>query len=102
MLGLLVILISKSWDAPPWGRACLSYTGTHAERGGLFISARVFFPCMMSFMDGWKASRKTNTTSFTIHNHYTFSCINSTKILDEILVQGWPEEGWSDHKITKE
>jgi hypothetical protein len=25
---------------------------------------------------------------------YTFSCINSTKILDEILVQGcWPEDG---------
>jgi hypothetical protein len=87
MLGLLLILISKSWGCPPppSGQACLSYIATHAQKGrGLFIYARVFFPvwCHPWMDDGtdgrtdeWtshvmkKASRKMTTTSFTICNN---------------------------------
>jgi hypothetical protein len=73
MLGLSLILISNSWGCPPWGRACLSWTATHAQRRGgrVFISARVFFlydAWRDEWMDGWKASQKMNTTSFTICN----------------------------------
>ncbi len=48
----LLILISKSWGCLPRGQACLFLdSDTYTERE-LFISARVFFPCMMPSMDG--------------------------------------------------
>jgi hypothetical protein len=47
MLGLLLILISKSWGCPPppgLGMAFLDSDTCAEEGGGLFIFARVFFP----------------------------------------------------------
>jgi hypothetical protein len=64
------------------GRACLSWTGTHAGGGGVIYFCQGFLSCMMPSMDGWwnrwidgwmeKASRKTTMTSFTICNRYTY------------------------------
>ncbi len=74
MLGLLLILISKSWGCLPPGPGMLFLdSDTCAEGGGLFISAWVFFPVwchpwMDDGMDWWKASWKTTTTSFIICN----------------------------------
>jgi len=46
MLGLLLMLISKSWGCPPpgLGMAFLDSDTCAEEGGGLFIFARVFFP----------------------------------------------------------
>jgi hypothetical protein len=74
MLGLLLILISKSWGCPPLGAGHAFPRQRHMHKGGgLFIYAKVFFrlwchPWMDDGMDGWKASQKTTTTSFTICN----------------------------------
>jgi hypothetical protein len=76
MLGLLLILISKSWVCTPRARHAF-LRQRHMRRGGVIYFCQGFFPCMMPsmdgwrdrWMDGWKASRKTITTSFTICNH---------------------------------
>ncbi len=69
MLGLLLILISKSWGVPPWPG--MPFLDSDTCAGGLFISARVFFLVWCHpWMDGWKASEKTTTTSFTICNKF--------------------------------
>jgi hypothetical protein len=44
MLGLLLILISKSWGCPPLGPAMPFLDRDTCTEEGLFISARVFFP----------------------------------------------------------
>ncbi len=76
MLGLLLMLISKCWGWPPpppgLGMPFLD-RNTCAEGGagggGIFISPKVFFLVWCHpWMDGWKASRKTTTTSLTICN----------------------------------
>ncbi len=66
MLSLLLILIWKSWGCPPCGRACLSYTTTHAQTGGyLFLPGFSFMydaihGWMMRRMDGWMKSFTKN------------------------------------------
>ncbi len=52
--------------APPLGRACLSSTTTHAQRGCYLFLSR--FSSLYDAIHGWmeKASRKTSTMSFTI------------------------------------
>jgi len=60
MLGLLLILISKSWRCPPPPRVGHAFPGRHNMRKGgvLFISARVFLlygshPWTDDRTDGW-------------------------------------------------
>jgi hypothetical protein len=66
---LTTILIYQNLEGgPPWGRACLSWTVTHAQGGGLFIFIRVLFlvwchPWMDDEMDGWMGK------SFTKNDH---------------------------------
>jgi hypothetical protein len=76
-MGLLLILISKSWGClPPPGAGHAFPIQWHMRRGGgrLFISARVWcHPWMDDKTDGWKASQKTTTTSFTICNFHCSS-----------------------------
>jgi hypothetical protein len=50
MLGLLLILISKSWGWPPLGAWHAFPRPRHMRGGGLFIFVR--FSCMMPSMDG--------------------------------------------------
>ncbi len=58
MLGLLLILISKSWGCPPC-QSCLSSTATHAKRGDyLFLPGfsslyDAIHGWMTGWMDGW-------------------------------------------------
>jgi len=64
-----LILISKSWGCPPFEAGHAFLGQRHMCRGGLFISARVFFPYdvihrwMMEWMDGqitWKSFTKND------------------------------------------
>ncbi len=85
MLGLLLMLISKSWGChPPPGWACLSrqrHMCTGGGGGGIFLF-QGFFHCNIptmdgwrdGWMDGWKASRKTTMTSFTVCNYNLVCC----------------------------
>jgi hypothetical protein len=62
-LGLLLILISKSWGCPP-GPGIPFLDSDICAEGGLFISARVFFPVrchpwMDDGTDGWMDGRVT-------------------------------------------
>jgi hypothetical protein len=78
MLGLLLILISKSWGCPP-GAGHPFPRQWHMRRGEgdaiyLFLPGfsslyDAIHGWMMGWMDGWKASRKTTTRSFTICNN---------------------------------
>jgi hypothetical protein len=74
VLGLLLILISKSWGCPPLGLGMPFLDSDTCAKGG---GGYLFLPGFSSLydaihgwmtgrMDGWKASRKTTTTSFTI------------------------------------
>ncbi len=76
MLGLLLILISKSWGRPPGGGHAFP-KHRHMRRGGgggVIYFYQGFLPFMMPSMDGWwdgwmkKTSWKTTTTSFIICN----------------------------------
>ncbi len=74
MLGLLLILISKSWGCPPLGRGMTfvdSNTCAEGRGGYLFLPGfsslyDIIHGWMTGRTDGCKASRKTTTTSFTI------------------------------------
>jgi hypothetical protein len=67
VLGLLLILISKSWGCPPLGLGMPFLDSDTCAKGGgvLFISARVFFlvwchPWMDDGTDGWMESFTKN------------------------------------------
>ncbi len=77
MLGLLLIFISKSWGCHPPGAGHAFPRQRHMCREG--VRGYLFLPGFSSLydaihgwmtgeMDGWKASRKMTTTSFTICN----------------------------------
>jgi hypothetical protein len=54
MLGLLLILISKSWGhPPPPGTGHAFPRQRHMRRGGVIYFCQGFLPCMMPNMDGW-------------------------------------------------
>jgi hypothetical protein len=76
MFGLLLIYWYQNLEGAPPGPGHAFPWQRHMcrGRGGLFISVRLFFPVwchprMDDGMDGWKPSRKTTTTSFTICNY---------------------------------
>jgi hypothetical protein len=76
LVGFVADIDIKILGVPPRDRACLSYTATHAQRGGLFISVRVFFPVwcypwMDDGTDGWMDGRVTSK-SFTKYDHDVF------------------------------
>jgi hypothetical protein len=77
MLGLLLILISKSWGCPPRGLGMHFLDSDTCAEGGGYLFLPGFFSLydaihgwMTRQMDGWmdgsreKASRKMTTTSF--------------------------------------
>jgi hypothetical protein len=85
MLGLLLILISKSWGCPPLGLGMLFLDNDTCTRGGGYLFMLRFSSLydaihgwMMGRTDGWtdgwtghvmkKVSWKTTTMSFTICN----------------------------------
>jgi hypothetical protein len=72
MLGLLLILISKSWGCPPLGARHAFPTQRHMRRGGVIYFCQGFFPCMMQFMDGWMDGSR-DEKSFTKNNHDVLS-----------------------------
>jgi hypothetical protein len=54
MLGLLLILISKSWGCPhPRARHAFPRQ-RHMHRRGGYLFCQGFLPCMMPSMDGWQ------------------------------------------------
>jgi hypothetical protein len=74
-VGFVVDIDIKILGMPPRGRACLSQTHAHWGGGGnLFLPGfsslyDAIHGWMTGRMDGWKASRKMTTTSFTICNN---------------------------------
>jgi hypothetical protein len=94
MLGLLLILISKSWGCPPPGARHAFPRQRHMGRGGVIYYCQRFLPCMMPSMDVWwdewieKASRKTTTTSFTICNGLEIPLIVTRSIYPDFHIQG--------------
>ncbi len=76
ILGLLLILISKFWGCPP--RARHAFPRHMRKKGGLFISARVFFfvwchPWMDDETNGWMES-------FTKNYHNVLTICNGSAI----------------------
>ncbi len=60
MLGLLLILISKSWGCPALGpHMPFLDSDTYAEGGPIYF-CQSFLPCMMPSMDGWMESFTKN------------------------------------------
>ncbi len=116
MLGMLLILISKSWGCPSLGPGMPFLNRTHAQRGGyLFLPGfsslyDAIHGWMTGWMDGWKTSWKTTTTSFTIcrwpglsgqkNKHSTFSSVNYIFFHQtwnwncDVTANFCPENGW--------
>jgi hypothetical protein len=80
-VGFVADIDIKILGVPPLGgRACLSKTATHAQRGAVIYFCQGFLSYMMpsmdgwwdGWMDGWKASRKRPRHLLLYVNYYHF------------------------------
>jgi hypothetical protein len=60
MLGLLLILISKSWGCPPLGPGMPFLDSVTCAERGIIYFCQGFLPCMMPSINGWMASFTKN------------------------------------------